>query len=122
GGLVGQIVEEVGAAGEGAGPESFGPEHYQQGVADGVIVVDDEDRVPVHACSSSASRCSRKEKAAPPRSLRRTSSLPPWLSTMERVTDRPRPIPPLLVVIIGWKMLSIWSSGMPGPLSSTEIS
>ena len=35
-----------------------------------------------------------------------TTSLPPWLSTMVRVTDRPSPIPPDLVVVIGWNIRS----------------
>ena len=98
---VGRSLQKVVGAGEGAGAEPGAAQHQGQGVAHGGVVVDDEDGMRGHGISDSVGRDSRKVKQAPPPCGRLTARAEPWLSTMERVTDRPRPMPPVLVEIMG---------------------
>src|SRR5690606_12302206 len=100
-GVLGQGAEEVQAAGEAARAYALAAQDHQKGITDGGVVVDDEDGMEAHTGSTPSSRFRVKEKAAPPSALLETCSRPPWLSTMVRVTDRPRPMPPVLVVVSG---------------------
>ncbi|MNR08750.1 hypothetical protein D3C85_1249200 [compost metagenome] len=105
-GVFGQGVKEVPAAGEAARADADASQQNEQGIANRCVVVDNEYGVETHGCSPTVSRIRLNEKAAPPNALFATTSRPPWLSTMVRVTDRPRPMPPDLVEVIGWNMRS----------------
>src|SRR5690606_33947007 len=62
-------------------------------------------------------------KVVPVPSVVSIRSAPPCALTMSLLSDRPRPVPcPVgLVVKNGWKILSAIDAGMPGPLSATRM-
>ena len=62
------------------------------------------------------------KQAPPSRKLREQVMLAPHLSKMLLQMESPSPLPLLLVVNLGVKSLSIFSSDTPGPLSSITIS
>src|ERR1041384_565326 len=57
---------------------------------------------------------------APPPGLGWTAIAPPWSSTTRRTIARPRPVPWVLPVKNGSKILSRSSSATPGPRSATS--
>src|SRR4029077_11202438 len=91
------------------------------------LLIDQEDLEALHDTPSMNERSretgSQRVKVVPfPTSLS-TRILPPWRSTMPKLTDRPRPVPSpsLLVEKKGSKILGRTVGGMPDPVSRTSI-
>src|SRR5688572_24761459 len=98
-----------------------------QRIADCSIVVHHEDgrpgnvgRSPHYQLPADAGTAGNvKKKRAPPPGLAPHHSLPPWARTMERLIDRPRPVPPGLVVKNGLNSSAIVVASTPTPRSAT---
>src|SRR5262249_46978812 len=91
------------------------------------LVIDEYNFEPFHDTRSMNERSRdtgrQSVKVVPfPTSLS-TRILPPWRSTMPKLTDRPRPVPSpsLLVEKKGSKILGRTVGGMPDPVSHTSI-
>jgi hypothetical protein len=66
-----------------------------------------------------------KRKVAPPPGAGSTQMRPPWRSTMVAQSASPRPVPGMSVPCSrfkGLKIVSLYSGGMPCPLSCTANS
>src|SRR3546814_3429544 len=97
-----------------------------QRVANGLVVIDDEDGGFSHGgtpCSDpSGTSGTVNRNVTPPPSFGATHSRPPWASMIDRLIDRPSPMPLLLVVTKGWKSFPATSGSSPGPVSRTVTS
>src|SRR4029079_8090953 len=93
-----------------------GAQHHRQRVADGFVVVDNENgRFAIHGAPVG----SEKWKAVPPPGRLSCHSRPPCISRTERQIDKPSPNPRSLVVKNGVNRRGSCSGAMPAPRSAT---